>query len=59
MKQIRGYADQRLRKPADPEDSSNRRISLIVEYLAKPDDEDAAAPTTHAKVTRLAAPAHH
>lgn len=31
--QVRGYADQQLRKPNSPEDPSNRRISLIVQYL--------------------------
>jgi chemotaxis protein MotB len=34
--QVRGYADQRLRKPNNPEDPSNRRISLIVQYTPKP-----------------------
>ena len=38
--QVRGYADQRLRKPKDPEDPSNRRISLIVQNLAKPEEEE-------------------
>ena len=40
--QVRGYADQRLRKPQEPEDASNRRISVIVHYVVKPnaDDED-------------------
>jgi chemotaxis protein MotB len=33
--QVRGFADQRLRKPQDPLDPSNRRISLIVQYLEK------------------------
>jgi chemotaxis protein MotB len=33
--QVRGYADQHLRKPENPEDASNRRISLIVQYLSK------------------------
>jgi chemotaxis protein MotB len=33
--QVRGFADQRLRKPEDPLDPSNRRISLIVRYLDK------------------------
>ena len=28
--EIRGYADQRLRKPADPTNPTNRRISVIV-----------------------------
>jgi len=37
--QVRGYADQRLRKPKDPEDPSNRRISLIVQHLVMPEDE--------------------
>jgi chemotaxis protein MotB len=43
--QVRGYADQRLRKPQDPEDPANRRISLIVQYLVKPggDDDDKPA----------------
>ncbi len=33
--QVRGYADQMLRRPNDPFDASNRRISVIVEYLEK------------------------
>jgi chemotaxis protein MotB len=33
--QVRGFAEQRLRKPEDPEDPSNRRVSLIVEYQTK------------------------
>src|SRR5579859_6939584 len=40
--QVRGFADQRLRKKDDPLDASNRRISLIVQYLDKapsPDSE--------------------
>jgi chemotaxis protein MotB len=36
--QVRGYADQRLRKPGSPEDASNRRISVVVQYLEKPAD---------------------
>lgn len=40
--QVRGYADQRLRKPAEPEDASNRRISLVVQYLEKHSGEDEA-----------------
>jgi len=39
--QIRGFADQRLRKPADPLDPANRRISLIVQYIVKPDEDGA------------------
>jgi chemotaxis protein MotB len=33
VSQVRGYADQRLRLPQNPYDPSNRRISLIVQYL--------------------------
>jgi chemotaxis protein MotB len=33
ISQVRGFADQRLRLPQHPEDPSNRRISLIVQYL--------------------------
>jgi len=40
--QVRGFADQRLRKKDDPLDPSNRRISLIVQYTErKPTPEDA------------------
>jgi chemotaxis protein MotB len=31
--QVRGYADQSLRKPLQPEDASNRRVTLIVQYV--------------------------
>jgi chemotaxis protein MotB len=33
VSQVRGYADQKLRLPQRPLDPSNRRISLIVQYL--------------------------
>lgn len=33
VSQVRGYADQKLRVPGNPLDPSNRRISLIVQYL--------------------------
>lgn len=38
--QVRGYADEKLRKPAAPLDPSNRRISVIVQYTVKQDDEE-------------------
>jgi chemotaxis protein MotB len=38
--QVRGFADQRLRKLDAPLDPANRRISLIVQYLFKNDDDD-------------------
>ncbi len=39
ISQVRGFADQRLRKPDNPLDSSNRRISLIVQYVPKTVDD--------------------
>lgn len=41
VSQVRGFADQRLRLPQQPEDPSNRRISLIVQYQIKDDAEEA------------------
>jgi chemotaxis protein MotB len=37
VSQIRGFADQRLRTPQDPLEPSNRRISIIVQYLSNKD----------------------
>jgi chemotaxis protein MotB len=43
--QVRGFADQRLRKADAPLDPINRRVSLIVQYLVKPPgDDDAPKP---------------
>jgi chemotaxis protein MotB len=53
--QVRGYADRQLRKPAAPEDPSNRRVSLIVQYQVKPDEEEAKAADGEQK----AAPGQH
>jgi chemotaxis protein MotB len=33
VSQVRGFADQRLRNAKDPLDPSNRRISIIVQYI--------------------------
>jgi chemotaxis protein MotB len=41
ISQVRGFADQRPRLPHRPDDPSNRRISLIVQYLVR---EDSPAP---------------
>src|ERR1700752_3365791 len=43
--QVRGFADQRLRKAEAPLDPSNRRISVIVQYIPKNDDDDETKPT--------------
>jgi chemotaxis protein MotB len=39
--QVRGFADQRLRNVKDPLDPANRRISVIVHYLAPTPEEEA------------------
>ena len=58
VKQIRGFADQQLRKIDDPENASNRRISVIVQYLKKPDAKPAES--TAPRVSKgAAAPPHH
>jgi chemotaxis protein MotB len=44
--QVRGFADQRLRKLDAPMDPSNRRISLIVQYLVKPQPDNASVAGT-------------
>jgi chemotaxis protein MotB len=31
--QVRGFADRKLRKPLQPLDASNRRITLIIQYV--------------------------
>jgi chemotaxis protein MotB len=38
--QVRGFADQSLRKPDKPLDPSNRRVSLIVQYIPKTEPEE-------------------
>lgn len=54
VSQVRGFADQNLRKPAAPLDFSNRRVSVIVQYALVP--ETTGKPETGAKEK---APAPH
>jgi len=42
--EVRGYADQKLRRPEAPEDASNRRISVIVQYLKNAEPSSSAPP---------------
>jgi len=42
VSQVRGFADQRLRNPKDSLDPSNRRVSIIVQYMNS--DAEAAEP---------------
>lgn len=48
--QVRGYADQRLRYPPDPDNPGNRRISIIVQYLDHP-PPGGAEPIAHSEST--------
>jgi chemotaxis protein MotB len=50
--QVRGFADQRLRKLDSPLDASNRRISLIVQYIVKNNEEDDAKPSAGTEVKK-------
>ena len=54
--QVRGFADQRLRKKDAPLDPSNRRISLIVQYLKKKPTDDADQHSDKADPERKPAP---
>lgn len=36
IRQVRGFADQQLRNPKEPQDPSNRRVSVIVQYQDAP-----------------------
>jgi len=47
--EVRGYADQRLRKPDDPDNASNRRVSIVVKYLEPPAAAPSAEKPTHEK----------
>lgn len=54
--QVRGFADQHLRKADAPLDPSNRRVSLIVQYVDKnKGDSDAPAPVAVKEGTKPAA----
>ena len=35
--QVRGYADHNLRTPLEPNDASNRRVTVIIQYVGRPD----------------------
>ena len=54
--QIRGYADQLLRNPNDPSDPSNRRISVIVQYPTRPDNQTAQPTPSVSNETKSSPP---
>jgi chemotaxis protein MotB len=41
--QVRGFAERQLRHPEDPQAASNRRVSVIVQYLSATPEEAATA----------------
>jgi chemotaxis protein MotB len=49
ISQVRGFADHMLRKSNDPQDPSNRRISLIVQYINKDQQQPENASAGEAK----------
>ena len=52
--EMRGFANQRLLNPADPNDPRNRRISLVVKYGGDhEEDGPAATPSALAKANIL------
>ena len=53
--QVRGFADQSLRNPANPKDGTNRRITLIIQYQNDP--EPVAKPAVPAGNQTRAPPA--
>src|SRR5271169_3869514 len=55
VSQVRGFADQHLRNVKDPLDPSNRRVSIIVQYLTNNTDE-AETPGENAKGSEDAKP---
>jgi len=65
VSQVRGFADQRLRNPAEPLDPANRRISVIVQYILKNNDDtdskssssDEQKPAKNEEASQLAEPA--
>jgi chemotaxis protein MotB len=57
--QVRGYADQRLRKLDSPEDPSNRRISLIVQYQQKAEETEGSEPAHGSKAAGHSTQAAH
>src|SRR5271169_6369926 len=58
VSQVRGFADQRLRKADQPDDASNRRISLIVQYTPKADTVPPTIPDATSHATAPASEPH-
>lgn len=57
VSQVRGFADQRPRDGKEPDDPSNRRITVIVQYLSKPVSATALSPDKEGESAPAAAAA--
>ncbi len=55
VSQVRGFADEQLRIPAHPEDPSNRRITIIVQYLQGAPATPVQKPTPTTATTKAVA----
>ena len=58
VSQIRGYADQSLLKPNDPNNASNRRISVVVKYVSVPPGQSPSAEKAGVKPAETAGEKH-
>src|SRR5206468_12113721 len=58
ISQVRGFADQMLRKSNDPQKPSNRRISLIVQYINKDEQQPENANAGEAKAPNATSKEH-
>jgi chemotaxis protein MotB len=54
--EVRGYADQRLRNPADPGNPSNRRVSIVVKYAPHPNAPEEKPPGGEKSAEKHTAP---
>jgi chemotaxis protein MotB len=52
---VRGFADRRLKNPANPLDPSNRRVSVVVQYQNTAPDVEIPKPAHHAENPNSAA----
>ncbi len=59
VSQVRGFADQHLRKAAEPGDPSNRRVSVIVQYVTPPHEGLAAGRERAPEKPAQPAASHH
>jgi chemotaxis protein MotB len=48
VSQVRGFADQRLKIPKEPQNPSNRRISMVIQYLNQTPEELGSAKSSGA-----------